>query len=413
MSKTSDKQTISAQLPLLPLRGMLAFPNTMATLDVSRARSVAALECALEGDRRLFVVAQRDAGVDAPHLEDMYTVGTVVDIRHVLRLPDNSVRVLIEGECRAILLDVEERGDMQRAALMVLKAENDTDADGEAAVRRQAMLRAIRRQAFQLARARGENLSSELRAQISGEKRPDALCDVVAANFLSNVEDKQAVLECMSIDLRLETLLTALARDLKVTALEEKIHARVREAMDKSNHDYYLREQIHAIQEELGEDEDEELRALRARLRDSKMEGEARERTEKELSRLARTSIHAPESPVLENYIETMLDLPWGVKTGGRIDLTRAAKVLDQDHYGMREIKDRLLEYLAVVKHKGDLKSPILCLVGPPGVAKPPSPVPSPALWGASSRRCRWAAYTTRLRSAATGAPMSAPCRGG
>ena len=349
---------------------MLAFPNTMATLDVSRARSVAALECALEGDRRLFVVAQRDAGVDAPHLEDMYTVGTVVDIRHVLRLPDNSVRVLIEGECRAILLDVEERGDMQRAALMVLKAENDTDADSEAAVRRQAMLRAIRRQAFQLARARGENLSSELRAQIGGEKRPDALCDVVAANFLSNVEDKQAVLECMSIDLRLETLLTALARDLKVTALEEKIHARVREAMDKSNHDYYLREQIHAIQEELGEDEDEELRALRARLRDSKMEGEARERTEKELSRLARTSIHAPESPVLENYIETMLDLPWGVKTGGRIDLTRAAKVLDQDHYGMREIKDRLLEYLAVVKHKGDLKSPILCLVGPPGVGK-------------------------------------------
>ena len=370
MSKTSDKQTISAQLPLLPLRGMLAFPNTMATLDVSRARSVAALECALEGDRRLFVVAQRDAGVDAPHLEDMYTVGTVVDIRHVLRLPDNSVRVLIEGECRAILLDVEERGDMQRAALMVLKAENDTDADSEAAVRRQAMLRAIRRQAFQLARARGENLSSELRAQIGGEKRPDALCDVVAANFLSNVEDKQAVLECMSIDLRLETLLTALARDLKVTALEEKIHARVREVMDKSNHDYYLREQIHAIQEELGEDEDEELRALRARLRDSKMEGEARERTEKELSRLARTSIHAPESPVLENYIETMLDLPWGVKTGGRIDLTRAAKVLDQDHYGMREIKDRLLEYLAVVKHKGDLKSPILCLVGPPGVGK-------------------------------------------
>ena len=370
MSKTSDKQTISAQLPLLPLRGMLAFPNTMATLDVSRARSVAALECALEGDRRLFVVAQRDAGVDAPHLEDMYTVGTVVDIRHVLRLPDNSVRVLIEGECRAILLDVEERGDMQRAALMVLKAESDTDADSEAAVRRQAMLRAIRRQAFQLARARGENLSSELRAQIDGEKRPDALCDVVAANFLSNVEDKQAVLECMSIDLRLETLLTALARDLKVTALEEKIHARVREAMDKSNHDYYLREQIHAIQEELGEDEDEELRALRARLRDSKMDGEARERTEKELSRLARTSIHAPESPVLENYIETMLDLPWGVKTGGRIDLTRAAKVLDQDHYGMREIKDRLLEYLAVVKHKGDLKSPILCLVGPPGVGK-------------------------------------------
>ena len=371
MSKTSEKQTAPSRLPLLPLRGLLAFPNTMMTLDVARGRSVAALESALAGDRRLFVVAQRDAGVDAPHLEDMYTVGTVVDIRHVLRMPDDTVRVLVEGECRAILLDVEERGDMQRAEFMPLESDDGAaDENSEAFIRRQAMMRAIRRQALALVKARGEGISSELRAQLSGEKRPDALCDVVAANFLANIADKQAVLECVSIDLRLETLLMALARDLKISALEEKIHARVREAMDKSNHDYYLREQIHAIQEELGEDEDEELRELRARLRDSKIDGEARERTEKELARLARTSIHAPESAVLETYIETMLDLPWGVKTAGQIDLDRARKVLDQDHYGMREIKDRLLEYLAVVKHKGDLKSPILCLVGPPGVGK-------------------------------------------
>lgn len=371
MSKTSEKQTAPSRLPLLPLRGLLAFPNTMMTLDVARGRSVAALESALAGDRRLFVVAQRDAGVDAPHLEDMYTVGTVVDIRHVLRMPDDTVRVLVEGECRAILLDVEERGDMQRAEFMPLESDDGAaDENSEAFIRRQAMMRAIRRQALALVKARGEGISSELRAQLNGEKRPDALCDVVAANFLANIADKQAVLECVSIDLRLETLLMALSRDLKISALEEKIHARVREAMDKSNHDYYLREQIHAIQEELGEDEDEELRELRARLRDSKIDGEARERMEKELARLARTSIHAPESAVLETYIETMLDLPWGVKTAGQIDLDRARKVLDQDHYGMREIKDRLLEYLAVVKHKGDLKSPILCLVGPPGVGK-------------------------------------------
>ena len=261
---------------------------------------------------------------------------------------------------------------MQRAEFMVLKGDEPSQEDesSETALRRQAMIRAIRRQALALVKARGENISSELRAQISGEKRPDALCDVVAANFLSSIEDKQAVLECMSVDLRLETLLMALSRDLKINALEEKIHARVREAMERSNHDYYLREQIHAIQEELGEDEDEELRALRERLRISKISGEARERTEKELARLARTSIHAPESAVLETYIETMLDLPWGVKTGGSIDLARARKVLDQDHYGMREVKDRLLEYLAVARQKGDLKSPILCLVGPPGVGK-------------------------------------------
>ena len=217
----------------------------MMTLDVARGRSVAALESALAGDRRLFVVAQRDAGVDAPHLEDMYTVGTVVDIRHVLRMPDDTVRVLVEGECRAILLDVEERGDMQRAEFMPLESDDGAaDENSEAFIRRQAMMRAIRRQALALVKARGEGISSELRAQLNGEKRPDALCDVVAANFLANIADKQAVLECVSIDLRLETLLMALSRDLKISALEEKIHARVREAMDKSNHDYYLREQI-------------------------------------------------------------------------------------------------------------------------------------------------------------------------
>ena len=372
MSKTSEKQTVSARLPLLPLRGLLAFPNTTMTLDVARGRSVAALESALANDRRLFVVAQRDASVDSPHLEDLYSVGTVVDVRHVLRMPDDSVRVLIDGECRAILLDIEELGDMQRAEFVVSKDEDAGrgDAGSGDAIRHQAMMRAIRRQAFQLARTRTEGISSELRAQVSGEKRPDVLCDVVAANFLSNLADKQAVLESMSLDLRLETLLMALARDLKINALEEKIHARVREAMDKSNHEYYLREQIHAIQEELGEDEDEELRELRARLRGSKMQGEARERTEKELARLARTSIHAPESAILENYIETMLDLPWGVKTGGKIDLAHARKVLDRDHYGMCEIKDRLIEYLAVIQRKGVLKGPILCLVGPPGVGK-------------------------------------------
>ena len=369
MSKTSENQAHAGVLPLLPLRGLLAFPNTVLTLDLGRSRSVAALESALEGDKRLFVVAQRDAGVESPHLEDMHTVGTVVGVKQVLRLPDDSVRVLVEGQCRAILLGVEERGDMQRAEVMVLD-QRPEDASEEETLARKAMMRAIREAAFRLEAARAERMSSELRQQIRGEKRADALCDVVAANLLDNVEDKQAVLECMALQRRMETLLVMLGNELKITRLQEKIQAQVRENIDKSNHEYYLREQIHVIQEELGEDEDEELRALRECLRVSKIAGEARERTEKELARLARTSIHAPESAVLETYIETMLDLPWGVKTGGKIDLQRARRVLDKDHYGMREIKDRLLEYLAVLQRKGDLKSPILCLVGPPGVGK-------------------------------------------
>jgi len=362
-----EKTTGAGMLPLLPLRGLLAFPNTVVTLDVGRGKSVAALESALEGDKRLFVVAQRDAGVELPRLEDMHTVGTIVGIKQVLRMPDDTVRVLVEGQCRAVLLGVEEDGCMQRAEVMVVGERADPE---DKAVERKALVRAIKRTALQLERARGDKLSSELRQQICGERRADALCDVVAANLLFSIEDKQAVLECMALDRRLETLMAMLANELKLVAIEEKIHTRVREAIDKSNHDYYLREQVRALQEELGEGEDEEIRALRERLATSKITGEARERTEKELSKLARTSVHAPESSVLENYVEYMLELPWGRKDAGEIDLPRARKVLEADHYGMREVKDRLLEYLAVAKAKGNLKSPILCLVGPPGVGK-------------------------------------------
>ena len=362
-----EKTTGAGMLPLLPLRGLLAFPNTVVTLDVGRGKSVAALESALEGDKRLFVVAQRDAGVELPRLEDMHSVGTIVGIKQVLRMPDDTVRVLVEGQCRAVLLGVEEDGCMQRAEVMVVGERADPE---DKAVERKALVRAIKRTALQLERARGDKLSAELRQQICGERRADALCDVVAANLLFSIEDKQAVLECMALDRRLETLMAMLANELKLVAIEEKIHTRVREAIDKSNHDYYLREQVRALQEELGEGEDEEIRALRERLATSKITGEARERTEKELSKLARTSVHAPESSVLENYVEYMLELPWGRKDAGEIDLPRARKVLEADHYGMREVKDRLLEYLAVAKAKGNLKSPILCLVGPPGVGK-------------------------------------------
>ena len=369
MSKISEKTASAGVLPLLPLRGLLAFPNTVVTLDVGRGRSVAALESALEGDRRLFVVAQRDAGVDSPHQEDMHTVGTIVGIRQIVRLPDDSVRVLVEGQCRAILVGVEERGDMQRAEVMVLEGRACDEADSDEITRR-AMMRAIRAAALRVEKARGERLSNELRQQIAGEKDAGALCDVVAANLLSSLEDKQAVLECMAPGRRMQTLLTLLGNEVKIARLEDKINARVREAVEKANHDYYLREQARVIQEELGEDEDEEIRQLRQRLRASKISGEARERTEKELARLARTSIHAPESAVLENYIETMLDLPWGIAAGEEIDLARARRVLERDHFGLREVKDRLLEYLAVAKTKGNFKGPILCLVGPPGVGK-------------------------------------------
>ena len=232
------------------------------------------------------------------------------------------------------------------------------------------MMGAIRSLAAQTSRARGQSMPELLQA-VEGERSPSVLCDVVASNMLTRLEDKQAVLECLDVDQRMKLLLEKLADEIQIGELEERIHARVQEYMDKANHEYYLREQIHAIQEELGEDEDEEVAELRRRIKASKLPPAAREHVEKELKRLARSSVHAPESGVSQNYIEYMLELPWEVYDTSNIDIKKARKVLEADHYGMEDVKRRLIEYLAVRSVASDkLKSPIICLVGPPGVGK-------------------------------------------
>ena len=353
------------RLPIVPLRGVLAFPNTVLSFDVGRKRSVAAVENAMDGDRQLFVAAQRDATVEKPDRKDLYSVGTVVRVRHVMRLPDGALRVMAEGKSRGLLLQVEPRGDYQNALYLPV-----AEARPEVTLEMQATMRAVKEFARELLRVRGEMPAPELVQSLEGEKDPNALCDLVAANLLPNVEDKQAVLECLDAARRLDTALDLICKELELVELDEKIHQRVRESMEKANHDYYLREQIHAIQDELEEDEDEELIELRKKLAESAIDGEARDRVERELKRLARISIHAPESSVSENYIEYMLELPWGKRSSNEIRLDKARKVLEADHYGMKDVKERLIEFLAVRSVKSDLRSPILCLVGPPGVGK-------------------------------------------
>ena len=366
MSK-GKRQTEALRLPLLPLRGLLVFPNTVVTIDAARDRSIAALQRAvLREDSLVFVVAQRDALVEHPGLEDLYTMGTVAQVRQIIHLPDNTSRVLLEGHQRGMLLAVREEDQMQLAdvAEVALPAKLFTDAQ------ERAMMRSIRALAPQAARAKGQAMP-ELMQAIAGERDPSVLTDVVASNLLTSLEDKQAVLECLDVDERLELLLEKLADEIQIGELEERIHARVQEYMDRANHEYYLREQIHAIQDELGEDEDEEIAELRSRIRDSKLPPAARENVEKELKRLARSSVHAPESGVSQNYIEYMLELPWDVYDKSAIDIGKARRILDADHYGMEDVKRRLIEYLAVRKVASDkLKSPIICLVGPPGVGK-------------------------------------------
>ena len=353
-------------LPLLPLRGLMVFPNTVLTIDVARDRSVGALHRAMENDQRVFIVAQRDSMVDYPQVEDLYTVGTVATVKQVVNMPDQSIRVLVEGRARGLVLNLFEEDNCQMAEYFEMLPVSSAELTAE----EKALMRAIRAFAPQAARSRGQNMP-ELMQEVMGERNPSVLCDVIAANILTRVEDKQAILECADIEKRMKLLLEKLADEIKIAELDERIQARVREYMDKQNHEYYLREQIRAIQEELGEDEDEEIAELRRRIEKSKMPKLAREHVEKELKRLARSSVHAPESSVSQNYIEYMLELPWSVYDTSDINIKKARKVLEADHYGMEDVKKRLIEYLAVRSVASDkLKSPIICLVGPPGVGK-------------------------------------------
>ena len=356
----------TSQLPLLPLRGVLAFPNTVITIDVARERSIGALQQAIQSESRLFVVAQRDGMTEHPALEDLYTVGTIASIKQILTMPDQSMRVLIEGCARGLLLKLYDGEAYQ----LVEIAEVQPEVDGALGAEEIAMMRAIRSLAAQVARVHNHPMP-ELIQSLEGERNPSVLCDVAAANLLIRLEDKQAVLECADVSRRLKIVVEKLADEIKIGELEERIQAKVREYMDKANHEYYLREQMRAIQDELGEDEDEEITELRTRIRRAKLPDEARERVEKELKRLARTSVHAPESSVSQNYIEYMLELPWNTHDASEINIRRARRILEADHYGMEDVKKRLIEYLAVRAVASDkLKSPIICLVGPPGVGK-------------------------------------------
>jgi len=355
------------RLPLIPLRGLVAFPTTATTFDAGREKSINAIERAMLKERKIMLVTQRSASVENPGMADLYQVGSIVRIKQLMRMPDGVVRVFAEGVSRIILTGVLEGGDHQVGEAFEVPVVNENLTDEESA----AYMRLIKTRAAKLARSRamgGPN--NELVNVIRGESDPVALSEIVAANLINEVVDKQTVLECADMKLRLETVLNLITRDIDIARLEGKIAARVRETMDKANHDYYLREQIHAIQEELGEDDDEDIAELRKRLSVSPISGEAREKVERELKRLTRMTMHSPESSVSYNYIDYLLSIPWNKYTEAGVDIRRARQVLDEDHFGMRDVKDRLLEYLGVRALNPEMRSPIICLVGPPGVGK-------------------------------------------
>ena len=358
----AKKKTIA--MPVLALRGLMVFPHMVLHFDVGRAKSVAALEQAMLENQQIFLVAQLDAEVEDPGVEELCRVGTIASIKQVMNLPGDNLRVLVEGESRGVLQSITKeepflQGNVKLADTPV--PENDTELE--------ALVRATQ-DFFETYAKASQRVSQETVNSVRDVDAPDQIADIIAANILTRVEDRQRILEELDIKRRLETLCGILARETELAGVEKQVQARIKKQIEKNQKDYYLREQMKAIQTELGDGEAVETDDLRDRMEKTPLNDEARQKCEKELERLARMAPGTPEVNVSRTYIEWILDLPWGKTTADNLDLKRARRVLAQDHYGLEKVKERIIEYLAVLRMKQDMKGPILCFVGPPGVGK-------------------------------------------
>ncbi len=364
MPKVTKRKTLT-RIPVLPLRGTMVFPHMVLHFDVGRAKSVAALEKAMLDDQRIFLVAQKDADVEDPSGADLYKVGTIALIKQVLNLPGDSIRVLVEGERRATLESVAQEDPLMLADVRPVRQPSVRADDDEM----KALVRTTRDYFAEFGKSSARTSQETLRSVVNLQK-PDLLADTIAANVLTQLEDRQTILEKLNVRERLEALCAILVRETRLAELEKSVQARIKQQIEKNQKDYYLREQIKAIQTELGDKEATDVDDLREKLARTPVNDEARQKAERELDRLSHMAPGTPEIGVSRTYVEWILDLPWGVTTKDNLSLKRAARILDRDHYGLQKVKERIIEYLAVLRIKQDMKGPILCLVGPPGVGK-------------------------------------------
>lgn len=363
MQKTT-RRSAHVRIPVLPLRGMMVFPHMVLHFDVGRQKSVAALEKAMMDDQLVFLVAQQDFDNEDPQLADLCKVGTVAQIKQVLNLPGDSIRVLVEGMKRATLLKIIENDPCLIADVRVARDEPVRETDEIKALVRIAHVY------FEDYCSSSLRVSQETLQSVMDVDKPAQLADIIAANVLTKLEDRQAILEELDVKERLETLCRILLRETELTGVEKQVQARIKKQIEKNQKDYYLREQIKAIQTELGDKEATDVEEMRERLANTPLNDEARKKAEKELDRLSHMAPGTPEVSISSTYVEWILDLPWGKATKDNLDLKRARRVLDEDHYGLERVKERIIEYLAVLRMKEDMKGPILCFVGAPGVGK-------------------------------------------
>jgi len=353
------------KFPLLPLRDVIIFPHMVVPLFVGREKSIAALEEASKNDNELFLVTQKDASVLNPEREDVYDVGTVVNIIQMLRLPDNTVKVLIEGKYRAKLSDFHANSQGYWADVEKCVSTIDNQ------VKLEATMRSIKNVFEQYVKL-NKRIPPELLMSISSITDPSRLADIIVAHLSMKIPEKQEILEAVSVEERLHKLLEKMQGEIEIINVERRIRTRVKSQMERSQKEYYLNEQMNAIQKELGQkDEKTEIQEMEEKLAAKEMPEEARVKTEKEIKKLKSMSPMSAEAAVVRNYIDWMLNLPWFEYTEDNNDVDHAREVLDDEHYGMKEVKDRIVEYLAVRSLVGNEgKGTILCLAGPPGVGK-------------------------------------------
>ena len=351
-------------LPLLPLRDVVVFPHMVIPLFVGRPKSIKALEAAMEAGRQIMLVAQKAAGKDEPKPEDMFDIGCVSSILQMLKLPDGTVKVLVEGMQRANTTRIDDSGEYFTADVVPVPPEPGASPEVE------ALRRAVTQQFDQYVKL-NKKIPPEILTSIAGIDDAGRLADTIAAHLPLKLESKQEVLDLFSVNARLEKLLEQLEHEVDILQVEKRIRGRVKRQMEKSQREYYLNEQVKAIQKELGEGEEgADLEELEKKIIAAKMPKEARKKAEGELKKLKLMSPMSAEATVVRNYIDTLVNLPWAKKTKIKHDLVNAEEVLNEDHYGLDKVKDRILEYLAVQGRVDKVKAPILCLVGPPGVGK-------------------------------------------
>jgi len=365
MSEQDTSNVVTTDLhPLLPLRDVVVFPHMVIPLFVGRAKSIKALESAMEAGKGIVLVAQKSAAKDEPGKEDLYAIGSMANILQMLKLPDGTVKVLVEGTQRVNVLRVFDSGSHFDAEVEIVPAEDGTDSEAE------AMRRALIAQFDQYVKL-NKKIPPEILTSLAGIDDAGRLVDTIAAHLPLKLEQKQEVLEVFGVRKRLEHLLGLLEAEIDILQVEKRIRGRVKRQMEKSQREYYLNEQVKAIQKELGEGEEgTDFDELEKKIKAAHMPKEARTKAEGELKKLRLMSPMSAEATVVRNYIDVLIGLPWKKKTKISADLKKAEVVLEEDHYGLDKVKERILEYLAVQQRVNKLKGPILCLVGPPGVGK-------------------------------------------